>query len=123
MKLGVLASRSITDQETVDELIDYIVERYFEDDISCVISGSGSSVEKKLIQQCKDSHIDHVLFEPYFVVDKKSKHNPAHFFARNKQIVDNSDVVVIFWDQEDRGEEFAINYAKKKNKGVDVSRI
>ena len=123
MKLGVLASRSITDQETVDELVNYIVERYFEDDISCVISGSGSKVEKELIKICKDRYVDHVLFEPYFVVDKKSKHNPAHFFARNKQIVDNSDTIVIFWDQEDSGEEFAINYAKKKKKGVNVSMI
>lgn len=123
MKLGVLASRSIEDVKNVIDCVNYVTEKYFDEDLSCVLSGSGSKVEKAMIKECNEGFVDHVLFEPYFILNKAIKHDKTDFSVRNKQIVDNSDVLVVFTDDKEGGLEAVITYAKKKGKFVDLQKV
>lgn len=45
------------------------------------------------------------------------KYKPANFFIRNRQIVDNSDIVICFWEGNKRGGTYdCVKYAVKKSK-------
>jgi predicted Rossmann fold nucleotide-binding protein DprA/Smf involved in DNA uptake len=117
MRLAVVGSRTITDFDTVKAAIYEAIEQYASpDDAIVIVSGGAKGVDTVAQEWAKSNGIDFILFKPHHMIDPSVEYSPKFFFARNKQIADNADVVVILWDGQSNGTKHMIDYCKKRKK-------
>ena len=109
MKLGIVGSRSITD----NNIIKQILEQYNFDQ---VVSGGAKGVDSIAEEYGKDIGLDEaIIFRP----DYKT-YGRAAPFIRNKLIIEASDMVVSIWDGKSTGTNHSMEYARKLKKTMDV---
>jgi predicted Rossmann-fold nucleotide-binding protein len=118
MKLGVIGSRGFHDYELITTTL-----RAFSKDTSCVLAGGAAGADALTESWCAENNVPFVLFKPYFLLDPYATYSVRHYFTRNKQIIDNADMVVAFWDGVSPGTKWGIGYAKKHNKPITVVRL
>lgn len=118
MKIAVVGSRNITDVETIIGCLFEAIEKYsvHPDDSITIISGGAKGVDTVAQNFAKEKGLDFVLFKPYHMIDPSTEYSPKFFFARNKQIADNADIVVVVWDGKSHGTKHMIDYCKKRKK-------
>lgn len=125
MKIGVCGSRSITDRDEVYRHLDMFTNRdsggVF-DNIT-ILSGGAKGVDQLAKDWADLNLFDHVLFKPYHMVDTDAEYKVRYFFARNKQILDNADQVLILWDGKSNGTKWCIDYLRKWRKSSDYTII
>lgn len=85
-----------------------------------ILSGGAVGVDRKAQEYADLNGIPFFLYKPYHLIDGDVDYKPRYFFTRNKQIVDNCDEMVAFWDGESNGTADAIRFARKKRKPVTV---
>lgn len=145
-RIAVVGSRSIANEDYSDPtraLIErdwmfYHLDKYLEMDMGhdraegyldimsdprmglAILSGGAVGVDRRAQEYAELNNIPFFLYKPYHLVDTKVDYSPRYFFTRNKQIVDNADELIAFWDGESHGTEDAIRFARKKRKPVTV---
>lgn len=124
MKVAIVGSRSITDRDYVTYHLDMLLGTDKHDSHVClpitVLSGGASGVDTIAREWAEAYGFDFVLFKPYHMIDDKAAYSPRYFFTRNKQIVDNADKVIVFWDGVSTGTKHVIEYSKKRGKPLEV---
>lgn len=107
MKTAIIGGRNLNNEITLNFLP------------SLIISGGAKGIDSKAKEYAKLNKIEYLEFKP--------EYDKYHFkqapLIRNKQIVDNCDILVAFWDGESKGTKFTIEYAKKQNKEVIINYI
>lgn len=117
MRVAVVGSRTITDKALVESAIYEAMETYGAvDECVTIVSGGAKGVDTLAQRWAKEHRADFILFKPYHMIDPSVEYSPKFFFARNKQIADNADVVVILWDGQSNGTKHMIDYCKKRKK-------
>tara|TARA_R110001592_G_scaffold50379_7_gene155921 strand:+ start:752 stop:1132 length:381 start_codon:yes stop_codon:yes gene_type:complete len=120
MKLGIIGSRSITNDAFVLKTIhNYCVDNR----PSVILKSSARGIDPAVGHFAKANQIDTVNFLPYHLLDVNTNFDSKHFFIRTKQIVNNSDEVLIIWDTLSKGTEYAIKYAQKLKIPVKVVKL
>lgn len=97
MRIAIVGSRSITNPEIVFTAID----RFVKDQCvgkPVIISGGAGGVDALAKKWAGVQGLDFIEFLPYHAVDKGAEFSSRYFFARNRQIVQNSDKVLAIWD-------------------------
>lgn len=89
-------------------------------DRMAILSGGAVGVDRRAQEYAEFNDIPFFLYKPYHLIDGDVDYKPRYFFTRNKQIVDNCDEMVAFWDGESNGTADAIRFAHKKRKPVTV---
>lgn len=121
MKVCIVGSRSIENKSLVfDECSTLIERRVPATDSVTILSGGAKGIDTLAQEFAAENKYDFILFKPYHLVDNRVEFTPKYFFARNRQLVDNSDIIVAFWDGESGGTKQLIDYAAKKNKELHV---
>ncbi len=121
MKIAVTGSRSITSKDWVNYHLDKITQGYVDMGVPVtIISGGAKGVDSIANDWAYARKCDFVLFKPYHLVDNREEFRPKFFFVRNKQIVDNADEVVCFWDGVSSGTASTIELAEKAGKHLTV---
>lgn len=121
MRVAIVGSRSIDDEQYVfDEISTILAQRTPPDEPIVIISGGAKGVDSIAKMYAEDNGYDFILFKPYHLIDNKADFQPRYFFSRNRQIVDNSDLVVCLWDGESNGTEHVIQYATRKGKALEI---
>lgn len=111
MKLCILGSRSIDKAEFVFPVIERFIKDHTTGKIT-IIAGGAKGVDQ-LAKAYANSHgLDFVEFLPYHLLDKVP-FSSKYFFIRNKQMIDNADKVLVFWDGKSKGTEYGIKYSQK----------
>lgn len=112
MKLAIVGSRNFDDYNLLKSVIDNIspVERF--------ISGGAKGADALAREYARVNKVDFIEYLPEY--KKYGKNAPL---VRNRQIVDNADIVIAFWDGESRGTLYTIDYARKKGKRVFIVRF
>jgi predicted Rossmann fold nucleotide-binding protein DprA/Smf involved in DNA uptake len=106
MKIAVVGSRGFNDFEKLEkELNKYEIDE--------IISGGAKGADALAEKYAKNHNIPVKVFKPDW-----RKYKRGAGLIRNKQIVENADIVVAFWDGASKGTKFTIDYAKKLNKKV-----
>lgn len=108
-KIGIVGSRDFP--ESSKKYIKWFIEDCARNTI--IISGGARGVDRWAVQYAKDYDMETIVF----LLDK-SLGFPKALFARNIQIVDESDLIVAFWDGESSGTKHSIKNALKKGKFV-----
>ncbi len=115
MKLGVVGSRNFSNYLLLKEEIEKLPEFSL---ITEIVSGGAKGADKLGVDFAKDNKIPFREFIPKWringVFDRKAG------FKRNTLIIENSDIVIAFWDGKSSGTKDSITKAKQFNKKVHI---
>ena len=117
MKIGVVSSRKFENLDGVVTILTDIFDEQGWSYPSLAVGGNGG-VDGKVKDFARGEKLDYFTFLPYFVLDKETEFTPRMFFAKNNQIVDNTDTLIAFGDDNDTAQ--AIKRANEKGKTVIV---
>lgn len=120
MKIAVTGSRALNDKPWVfaqlDNVLTEIQAKYKLKHPPAILSGGALGVDTLSREWSEEKGLDFVLFKPYHLVDNKVEFETKYFFSRNRQLVDNADVVVCLWNGVSHGTQHVMKYAEKKGK-------
>lgn len=127
MKISVFGNRSIVDKEKVVEYFwDFCSSMEEELDVPSGITylwGGAEGPARLVAEELRDK-TDIVLFKPWHMVDFSMKFNPKFFFFRNKQIIENSDAVLIFSTGEKDAEVYkTVEFCEQRKKNYLVVQV
>jgi len=105
MKVAIIGSRNLNIE----------IDNYPPKNISLIISGGARGIDTLAEKYADKNGIPKLIFFPDY-----KRHGKIAPLIRNKQIVDNADIVIAFWDGASRGTKFTIDYANKCGKEVVV---
>ena len=105
LKIAIIGSRSFNDYELVKSTLDPVKDR-----IEFIVSGGARGADKLGEVYAEENNIKTKIYLPNW-----DEHGKAAGFIRNKQIVENADIIIIYWDGESKGSKSSINIAKKLN--------
>ena len=106
MKVAVIGSRGFNDYELVVKTLSNL-------HITLLVSGGAKGADTLGEKYANEHDIPTLIFKPDW-----ETHGKAAGMIRNTTIVDNSDIVVAFWDGESSGTKDSITKAEKKGKKV-----
>jgi len=109
MTVAIIGSRNITNIK---------IENYLPTDISLIVSGGAKGIDTLAEKYADKNDIPKLIFLPDY-----KKHGKIAPLIRNRQIVDNADIVIAFWNGFSSGTKFTIDYAKKCGKKIVVYLI
>ena len=116
MKIAVVGTRKYTDYEAFKKALDKVLVGLPQGQCITIISGGAKGVDQMAQQAAREYGFDFVLFKPYHLIDPTVEYSPKYFFTRNKQIADNADLVVAFWDGESSGTRHIVEYCQRNRK-------
>jgi hypothetical protein len=125
MRIAIIGSRFIENKDWIYQLVDKAVETGENIDPTSrtpapvsLVSGGSEGVNSFVHEWAKDNGYDSYMFKPHFMLDSRAEYSPRDFFTRYRQIIDNSDsvIVVVLKQKEEPDVLFAIEYANKKGK-------
>jgi len=116
MKIAIIGSREFKNKELVEktlakELTSIIVSRYTE-----VITGGARGVDEWVIEFCKKN------CTPCKIIRPINPSNKLDYLFRNIEIITLADKIIAFWDGKSKGTKFVIDYAKARDKDVEIIR-
>ncbi len=107
--IGIVGSRSFNNREVLDSVLSKIM--LSEGKPTNVVSGGASGADTLGSDWADDNGVSKLIFEPrYSDFPKKTRRWEAPK-ARNTTIVENSDVLVAFWDMKSTGTKDSIDKA------------
>jgi hypothetical protein len=126
MKIGIVGARKIKDKGAVVEKFLELLSRFSKEghnvsNITWLVGGAqGASraVEDFLLEE----NADVVLFKPWHFVDNSMDFSTRLFYLRNKQIVSNSDAIIVF-TSEGRDDEVDNTVRLADTLGVGIIKI
>lgn len=110
MRIAVIGSRSYNDYELMKRTLDE-----YKGIVSLIVSGGARGADSLGEKWANENNVEKLIFLPDW-----NKHGKAAGFIRNKDIIENSDLVIGFWDGLSKGTEHSLNIAKSKGKQVRI---
>ncbi|MBF1491440.1 MAG: DUF2493 domain-containing protein [Prevotella pallens] len=114
MKIAIIGSRECSNIDFAGNL--ETVLNVSKDDT--IISGGAKGIDTLAANYAKENNLNLIEFLPDY-----KKNGRAATFIRNREIVDNSNVVVAFWNGNSKGTKYTLDYARKKEKRIIVVSI
>ncbi|MFW5847609.1 MAG: DUF2493 domain-containing protein [bacterium] len=106
IKIAVVGSRTFNNYNFLCEILNKYKENIF-----LIVSGGAKGADSLGEKWANENNIKTLIIRPDW-----EKHGRAAGFIRNKDIVDESDIVIAFWNQTSKGTKNTIDYAIKQNK-------
>lgn len=106
--VAVIGSRDFTDYDFLTQ----VMENHSP---TLIVSGGAKGADALAQRYANEKGLEIQIFKP----DWKQFGRGAGVI-RNRQIVENSDYVIAFWDGQSRGTKSSIDYARKLNKVVHI---
>lgn len=110
IKIGVIGSRSFNDYELLKRTLDEYLGKVW-----VIVSGGAKGADYLGEKWAIENNIKTCIYKP----DWDTYGNKAGFI-RNKDIVEDSDLIIAFWDALSRGTEHSIKLAEKMGKEVRI---
>lgn len=110
MKIIVAGSRTFNDYNLLEETLDEIILNHKLID-PIIISGTAYGADKLGEQYALNRNYQLIQFKPNWAVYGKSAG-----FIRNKEMADNADLLIAFWDGKSKGTAMMIDTMKKQHK-------
>lgn len=111
-KLGIVGSRTFADYALLESDIEDIIGA---ENIAMIISGGAKGADTLAEEYANNHHIPLQVFPA-----KWDQYGKRAGYIRNVKIVENSDVVIAFWDGKSKGTKMTIDECTRHNKQVHV---
>lgn len=125
MKLAIVGSRNLTNEQEIriEGIIEHVVRGLYKDSTDMhtqcqIVSGGAKGVDSVAKTMAGYFEVPYIEFLPDW-----DKHGKSAGLIRNKQIVNECDKLIAFWDGESRGTQHSINLAKEAGKLLAVFYI
>ena len=106
MKVAVVGSRSLSDVK---------IDEYIPENTEEIVSGGAVGADNCAAEYARRRGIRLTVFLPQY-----ESYGRAAPIVRNRQIVDYSDKIIIFWDGKSKGTLSVIKYAQKSGKPFEI---
>jgi len=106
MRLAIIGSRSFDNSKLLNETLEP-----YKDRIKLVVSGGAKGADQLGEYWARLFKIETLIFLPDW-----EKHGKKAGFIRNKQIIENCDMCIAFWDNWSKGTRHSISLCEKLNK-------
>lgn len=117
IKIAIGGCRDFNDREYIFKFLDqYIKELRYEEII--IISGHCCGVDAIAEEYAEIKKFKTMIFPAEW-----DKFGRAAGPARNKKMVEASDIVIAFWDEKSKGTKSLISLAKKMGKALEICKI
>lgn len=116
-KIGIVGSRDFNDYKfmrvTLDKIIFGKATVFGKPVYNCskIISGGAIGADRFAAYYAKENNIELEEFLPDW-----ERYGKSAGFKRNRLIVDNSDIIIAFWDGKSKGTKNTLSIAKEQNK-------
>lgn len=110
MMIGVIGSRTFNDYKLLSKVLDLYKNFDY-----IIVSGGANGADSLSEKYAKENNIKTNIYLPDW-----KKYGKSAGFIRNNDIVNNSDIIIAFWDGKSKGTKHSISLAKKQNKNVSV---
>lgn len=107
MRIAVIGSRSFSDKEKLNRTLSFFIKN--KGDV--VVSGGAIGADSLSAEWAKEHN-----FEVKEYIPDWEKHGRGAGFKRNAEIINDSDMVISFWDGKSSGTANSIGIAKDKKK-------
>jgi len=112
MNIGVVGSRIFNDYLLLAEWLNHFrLSCHVRVDLVTIISGGAKGADSLAEDYAENWGMKSLVFKPDW-----EKYGKSAGFKRNQDIVDNSDMVVAFWDGKSKGTQDSINKARAAKK-------
>jgi len=109
-RIIIAGTRTFNDYQLLEKTLDDIIRQ--ENIINpIIISGTANGADKLGEQYALNRGYQVMQFKP-----KWDEHGKSAGFIRNKEMADNADLLVAFWDGKSKGTAMMIDIMKKQNK-------
>lgn len=116
MKIGMIGSRSFANKQLAKLIIDILIKKY--SNITLVSGGCKEGADKI----CEDIFDEYGLPKIIHYADWK-KYGKSAGFKRNPLIINDSNIVIAFWDGKSKGTKNSIDIALSLNKPIKIINI
>ena len=106
MKYGIIGSINSISKQQVYAILDRS-----KNTITQIISDGANGISY-VEQYAKTHNIPYTIYKPDFSDGRYVK----QCFIRNRRIVDNSDIILAFWNGENEGTKYTLEYANEQGK-------
>lgn len=106
--LGISGSRTFTNYIAFSRFLNQKIKDL---KISCIITGDAKGTDQLAIRYARDNKIKYIALKP----DWKKYGNYAGFL-QNQELVNQSDLVICFWDNRSKGTADTIKRCKEQHK-------
>ena len=120
MRVGVIGTMEEVNEVDVELVLGMAVDSFMEATYESPVILSGGTKGADTVARTYASNLgfDFILFKPQFMLDPSREMNTKDFWIRDKQIIDNSDVVVIIGPKEDKRCSRCERHANRRKKEV-----
>ena len=108
MKLAVVGGRTFNDYDRLAIILESLRDSF---GFTTIVSGGAIGADSLAAQFADDHNMMKIIHLPNWGL-----HGKAAGFIRNKDIINDADMVVAFWNTTSRGTENSINLAKTAKK-------
>jgi hypothetical protein len=119
--IAVVGSRNFTDKDVFVRVISEIIS--LEGSPKVIVSGGAKGADSLAYEWAIDNGIETLVFEPKYDEFPKKVRRWMAPKERNTTIVENSDVVLAFWDMESTGTKDTIDKSVEKGNRVYLYNI
>ena len=113
MKIAIVGSRGLKNSELLEKALNPYLNK-----ISLMVSGGAKGTDKLAEIWALNNDIPTKIFLPDF-----KSYGRGSYRMRNLEIVNNSDLILAFWDGVSKGTKMTIEVAKKAKKSVNIFYI
>lgn len=110
LKIGVVGSRGFNDYKLLKDTLDKYLNNVY-----LIVSGGAEGADSLGEKWANENNIKTLILKPDW-----KKHGKAAGFIRNTDIVDQSDMIIAFWDGLTRGTEDTIHKTQETDKKLEV---
>jgi hypothetical protein len=110
MKIAVIGSRDFDNLCLLEEILSEYTEQ-----ITCLVSGGCRGADKLAEDWDRKRNIPVLIFEPNW-----KEYGRSAGVIRNREIIENCDLCIAFWDGKSKGTANGIQLCRKKNKPCKV---
>ena len=113
MKIAIVGSRGLKNSELLEKALNPYLNK-----ISLMVSGGAKGTDKLAEIWALNNDIPTKIFLPDF-----KSYGRGAYRMRNLEIVNNSDLILAFWDGVSTGTKMTIELAKKAKKSINIFYI
>jgi hypothetical protein len=116
MNLAIIGSRNFTDEKLFKEKIIPILAHLEEEVV--IISGGAKGADTLAENYANQNNLKMIVIKPDW-----KKYGRGAGIVRNTEIINQSDMVIAFWDGQSKGTKDSVSKAKKLGKVVHVIKL